>query len=110
MTESQPITSGTSYFHYLSNVFPNSSVDRRTSPLLSNNPFRNHVPSEPQSPALPIQGGRPTSTNPFLDDTEIRTAQTTVVPVTTGADGRVSPEKKPFSDNTTELFVRLADF
>jgi hypothetical protein len=103
------MVAGTSYLDYLSDVLANSSVDRRASPLLSNNPFRNRVPSEPQSPAPPIQGGRPISTNPFLDATEIGTAQTTVVPGTTVPSGRMSPEKKAFSQNTTELFVRLAD-
>jgi hypothetical protein len=110
MVEIQPMASGTSYLQHLFNVLADSLVDRRASPLLSNNPFKNRIPSEPQSPALPLQGGRPISTNPFLDSEEIGTAQTTVVlPGTSVANGRISPEKKIFSDNTTKLFVRLAE-
>jgi hypothetical protein len=97
------------YLLYLAHVLANSRGDRRTSPLLSNNPFRNRVSSEPKSPAPPVQGGRPISTNPFLDSTEIGTTQTTAAPSTTVPNGRVSPEKKTFSENTIELFVRLAD-
>lgn len=110
MAESQPIASGTSYVYYLLTIFANPLVDRRNSPLLSNNPFRNRIPSEPQSPGLPIQGGRPVSTNPFLDSTEIRTAQTTVAPVATAPNGRMSPDKKTFTENTTELFVRSCSY
>ena len=111
MAESQPIASGTSYVYYLSTVLANPLVDRRASPLLSNNPFRNRVSSEPQSPGLPIQGGRPVSTNPFLDSKEIGTTQTEAAPAApaaTALNGRMSPDKKTFDDNTTELFVRLA--
>ena len=108
MAESQPIASGTSYVYYLLTILANPWVDRRASPLLSNNPFRNRLPSEPQSPGLPIQGGRPISTNPFLDSIEIGTTQTKAAPAATALNGRLSPDKKIFDDNTTELFVRLA--
>jgi hypothetical protein len=108
MAESQPIVSGTSYVYYLSTVLANPLVDRHASPLLSNNPFRNRIPSEPQSPGLPIQGGRPVSTNPFLDSIEIGMTQTKAAPAATVLNGRMSPDKKTFDDNTTELFVRLA--
>src|SRR4051812_32813332 len=108
MAESESIASGTSYVSYLSTVLANPLVERRTSPLLSNNPFRNCIPSEPQSPGLPIQGGTPVSTNPFLDSTEIGTAQTTAAPAATAPNGRMSPDKKTFNEDTPELFVSLA--
>lgn len=102
------MASGTSFYPHF-DVLTDCLADQRTSPLLSNNPFRNRVSLEPQSSGQPVQGGRPIATNPFLDATEVGTAQTTTVPSATVVNGRMSPEKKTLSDNTTELFVRLTD-
>lgn len=107
MAESQTMASGASYFGDCFGAVTDSAIDRGTSPLLSNNPFRNRIPSVSQNSAIQIQGARPISTNPFLDTTEIGTAQTTTVPDTAAANGRMSPEKKTAADTTTELFVGL---
>lgn len=109
MAQSQSMASGTSFLCPHFDVCADCLADRHASPLLSNNPFRNRVSSESQSPGQPVQSGRPISTNPFLDATEVGTAQTTAVPSAPLVNGRMSPEKKTLSDNTTELFVRLAD-
>ena len=78
--------------------------------LSSNNPFRNRAVSPANgtipSPSLGLNFDRPTSTNPFLDSSEIPSSS---APASTSAmavpNRRGSPTKPALTGNTAELFV-----
>ena len=81
------------------------SPDRQASPLLavnlgSNNPFRTRALSPSNSTTPIARPERPTSTNPFLDDSDAPSPQSAPAPKTS------SPiEKLDLTDNTRDLFV-----
>ena len=89
-------------FHLTSSV-----ADRRPSPLLSNNPFRNRISSASPSPPPAGQSQNRVSTNPFLDTNELATSPNrSTAPVNGLTESTTtSPEKKTVTENTRELFV-----
>ena len=76
--------------------------ERRPSPLLSNNPFRNRAasPNNLQNPSSPSFKAT-ASKNPFLDMTEQG-------PTTSSVNDRSSPSKPLFSGSAVELFVSVS--
>ena len=89
-------------------LFANSvaTTDRRPSPLLSNNPFRNRTGSGPTSPAFPTPANGTSATNPFLDPRESTMAPAQTVNTVPGG-GKTSPAKTNATESTTELFDDL---
>ncbi|KAL5364994.1 Pal1 cell morphology protein-domain-containing protein [Aspergillus floccosus] len=86
---------------------PPVSPVRQTSPvnLGSNNPFRNRALSPSNSIASGTRPERPTSTNPFLDDTDALSPQSAPVGST-----MFSPidDKNDLTGNTRDLFENLS--
>lgn len=99
------------------------SSERQPSPILSsNNPFRNRTISPTGSiPHSPINAGfnlpspsaeRPTSRNPFLDNSEksgasVHARPTSPLKEAHTMSGRQSPSKSAATSHTVELFVRF---
>ena len=93
-----------------------------TSNLPSNNPFRNRAVSPTNSLPSPVTTSfgnfpntapeRPTSRNPFLDQSEKKSLATAQVSSTSpeqgayGMTGRASPTKPALTGNAADLFVR----
>ena len=79
-------------------------AERVSSPLASNNPFRNKVGSGTTSPVDATVAARPASKNPFLDASEV-TAEATQP---AGSNNVASPNKGGATSRATELLVRIS--